>query len=212
MPQFFRYRRGSHHALPGYNTASNSDGLHHAAGGSARDAFAPLQYTSAYLPTTAPRYASGASQFSAPPPLSGSRRVSSSYPGSGQARELHHDHDLHAGAEPGVNPRSGKSAVEYGHFKQNCVIDVIDYDCDDVVARRYDNEGFIALLKGEKSGGGESSDEADATTSDDDSVSLPPRMVRWINIGGIDWDVLSGVALKYSASFLFYLLFELTFP
>ncbi|KAF5311796.1 hypothetical protein D9619_002789 [Psilocybe cf. subviscida] len=192
MPQLFRARRRSHHV--GHNTANNSNGLHHAAGGTARDAFTPLQ---SYLPTSAPRYASGASHFSTPPPLDGSPKVSSSYSGSGQARELHHDHDLQAGAEPGVNPRSGKSAAEYGHFKQNCVIDVIDYDCDDVIARRYDNEGFIALLAGEKNRRGESSDDADSG-DDDDDVSLPPRMVRWINIGGIDWDVLSNVALKYN--------------
>ncbi|KJA28536.1 hypothetical protein HYPSUDRAFT_62186 [Hypholoma sublateritium FD-334 SS-4] len=95
-------------------------------------------------------------------------------------REHHHDFDLHAGAEPGINPLSGSAIAEYGHFQQECVIDVIDYDCDDVTFRQLTNEGLLGLLA---EGGG--------------TGALPTHMVRWINIGGVDWSVLSALAVKY---------------
>ncbi|KAF8956065.1 hypothetical protein BDZ97DRAFT_1672245 [Flammula alnicola] len=101
-------------------------------------------------------------------------------------REHHHDFDQHAGAEPGVNPLSGTSIAEYSHFQQDCVINVVDYDSDDVTFRRFTNAGLINLL------------QEPGTRDSPDSESLPPRMVRWINIGGIDWSVLSIVALKYN--------------
>jgi len=106
-------------------------------------------------------------------------------------REHHHDYDQHVGAEPGVNPRSGASIVEYSHFKQACVIDVVDYDADDATFRRVSNAGLIELLNVE---------EEHTTEESDSATLLPPRMVRWINISGFDWSVLSAVALKYSVS------------
>ncbi|KAF8167595.1 hypothetical protein B0H34DRAFT_23363 [Crassisporium funariophilum] len=102
-------------------------------------------------------------------------------------RAHHHDYDLHAGAEPGVNPRSGTSIAEFSHFKQQCQIDVVDYDCDDASFERMSNADLILMLQKEELGIG--------IGPDDD---LPPRRVRWVNIGGIDWDVLSAVALKYN--------------
>ncbi|PPQ78053.1 hypothetical protein CVT25_015598 [Psilocybe cyanescens] len=103
---------------------------------------------------------------------------------SGRAR--HYDHDQHAGAEPGVNPRSGESIAEYSHFKQDCVIDVVEYDSEDVTFQRFTNAGLINFLnKGDIHGARDDGD-------------MPPRMVRWINIGGIDWSVLSAVALRYN--------------
>lgn len=98
-------------------------------------------------------------------------------------REHHHDFDLHAGAEPGINPLSGSAIAEYGHFQQECVIDVIDYDCDDVTFRQLTNGGLLHLLA---EGGG--------------AGALPTHMVRWINIGGVDWSVLSALAVKYRAA------------
>jgi hypothetical protein len=93
-----------------------------------------------------------------------------------------------------VNPRSGTSIAEYSHFKQECVIDVVDYDADDVTFRRLSNAGLIELLKAE---------EEHTTEESDSATLLPPRMVRWINITGIDWSVLSAVALTYSVSLQF---------
>lgn len=112
---------------------------------------------------------------------------------SARGQAHHHDYDLHAGAEPGVDPRSGAAIAEYGHFRQGCVIDVIDYDCDDVVFRRVSNAGLVEMLA---THGG-----ARAHGLGDDAASMPPRMVRWINIGGVDWSVLSALAVKYSVLF-----------
>ncbi|KAF9535692.1 hypothetical protein CPB83DRAFT_754377 [Crepidotus variabilis] len=100
-------------------------------------------------------------------------------------QEPHYDYDQFAGAEPGVNPRSGSSVAEYSHFKQDCVIDIIDYDSDDANFQRVDNAGLIRLLQ-------------QKTPEHKNEGDLPPRMVRWINIGGIDWSVLSALALKYN--------------
>ncbi|KAH9486478.1 hypothetical protein JR316_0000543 [Psilocybe cubensis] len=101
-------------------------------------------------------------------------------------RERHHDHEQHIGAEPGVNPRSGDSIAEYSHFKQDCVIEVYDYDSEDVSFQRFTNAGLISFLKKR---------EVDESR---EHGEIPPRMVRWINIGGIDWSVLSAIALRYN--------------
>lgn len=66
-----------------------------------------------------------------------------------------------------------------------------DYDYEDVSFQRFTNETFINFLK----------DEAPSTESGEEH--LPPRMVRWINIAGIDWSVLRAVALRYSTSLFF---------
>jgi len=130
---------------------------------------------------------------------SGSARNRHTSNGSGGVKNYEHQNHQHqhqhqhqyeydhcAGAEPGVNPRSGLSVAEYSHFKQDCVIDVIDYDADDVNFQRLTNAGLLQLLN----------EPTPKTRRGDDE--LPPRMVRWINIGGIDWGVLRALALKYS--------------
>lgn len=117
-------------------------------------------------------------------------------------------YDLYAGAEPGVNPRSGLARAEYGHFKERCVIDIIDYDAENVEFRRLSNEGMLDFLNGKK---GRSGDDGHGGKSDGneggrtpegvpgDKQSLPANAkVRWINIGGIDWEVLSLLAIRYS--------------
>lgn len=98
---------------------------------------------------------------------------------------------FHAGAEPGVNPRSVLSFAKYGHFSQDCVVDVVEYDNDEVDVRQLSNEGLVRLLEEER---------VDARAAGA-CPPLPPRMVRWINIGGIDWNVLSALALRYSRSY-----------
>lgn len=87
-----------------------------------------------------------------------------------------------AGAEPGVNPRYGLANVKYGHFKQECVIDVVDYSTEKAEFKRLHNEGLIGMMKDEGR----------------DVVEDGVKRVRWINIGGIDWGVMSAVALRYS--------------
>jgi len=63
------------------------------------------------------------------------------------------------------------------------VIDVVDYDARDAVFKRMRNDEFIGIMR----------EQYTAPSS-----KAPPRRVRWINIGGIDWGVLSTLALRYS--------------
>jgi len=107
------------------------------------------------------------------------------------SQEKEHYSYFHAGAEPGVNPQSMLSFAKYGHFKQDCVVDVVEYDNDEVEVRQLSNNGLVRLLEEER---------ADARAAGA-CPPLPPRMVRWINIGGIDWDVLSALALRYSGCY-----------
>lgn len=70
--------------------------------------------------------------------------------------------------------------MEYSHFKQECLIDVADYDCDTIKFQKLTNTSFLSLIK------------------EEDVDGMPPSMVRWINIAGIDWSILRAIALKYS--------------
>lgn len=96
-----------------------------------------------------------------------------------------HPYSSGAGAEPGVNPCRGSSIAKYSHFKQECLIDIIDFDADDANIERLGNSDFINMMK---------NGYAKEIDGDPDHH---PRAVRWINIAGIDWDVLSSMALRY---------------
>jgi len=87
-----------------------------------------------------------------------------------------------AGAEPGVDPRRRSATFAYGHIRENCVIEVCDYSSVRSSFGRMTNKGFIDYLN-----------NAEA------SAREPWVKVRWINIGGISWDVISAVGLKYGA-------------
>ncbi|EKM84250.1 hypothetical protein AGABI1DRAFT_88987 [Agaricus bisporus var. burnettii JB137-S8] len=89
-------------------------------------------------------------------------------------------HTHGAGAEPGVNPSEG---AQYSQFRRDCLIDVIDFDADDVSIERFGNADFISMMKDE--------------TENSPDCGGHPRAVRWINIAGIDWEVLSSMALRY---------------
>jgi hypothetical protein len=86
------------------------------------------------------------------------------------------------GAEPGVDPRRQSATLAYGHIRENCVIEVCDYSSVRSSFGRMTNKGFIDYLN-----------NAEA------SAREPWVKVRWINIGGISWDVISAVGLKYGA-------------
>ncbi|KAF9446278.1 hypothetical protein P691DRAFT_733595 [Macrolepiota fuliginosa MF-IS2] len=90
-----------------------------------------------------------------------------------------------AGAEPGVHPHQESSISKYSHFKQDCVVDVIDYNSDDVTVERLGNADFIKMIN---------DSYAKETNSESDHH---PKAVRWINIGGLDWDILSSLTLRY---------------
>lgn len=122
------------------------------------------------------------------PPRTRHRRASSNH--SQKKYQKAPEYERHAGAEPGIDPRRGAANAEYSHFKEECIIDVIDYDDEDVYFERMGNEQFIKFLQGPGN-----SQPGVLKGSEDD---VPPQAVRWINIEGIDWKVLSNVALRYS--------------
>ncbi|KAG6872489.1 hypothetical protein C0995_009351 [Termitomyces sp. Mi166 len=96
---------------------------------------------------------------------------------------------MHPGSEPGINPRRVSARLTYGNFRQACVIEVADYDADNATLRRMGNDELVSLMN-------EPCPRQDSLPSV--SSSTTPSRVRWINIGGLDWDVMSAVALRYN--------------
>ena len=85
-------------------------------------------------------------------------------------------------AEPGVDPRRPFASHNYDHIHQLCAIEVTDYSRTSTSFKHMTNAEFIRFL------------------SDDNASARQPWVrVRWINIGGISWDVISALALKYGA-------------
>ena len=84
------------------------------------------------------------------------------------------------GAEPGIDPRRHSAFVTFGNIRQKCIIDIIDYSSLRCSTGRMTNGEFIEFLRNRKA-----------------SAPEPWAKVRWINIGGISWDVISALALKY---------------
>ena len=87
------------------------------------------------------------------------------------------------GAEPGVDVHKDSAFSNYGHIRQNCLIEVVDYSSVRSRFGRMTNREFISFL-------------------DDPAASEREHWakVRWINVGGISWDVVRALALKYGAS------------
>lgn len=87
------------------------------------------------------------------------------------------------GAEPGIDPRRPAAHAAYSHIKEKCQIEIMDYSAIRSTTRTMDNAQFIEFM-------------------DMDSPDLPQRdpwvKVRWINIGGISWDVIKALSIKYS--------------
>ncbi|KAH7922677.1 hypothetical protein BV22DRAFT_1197242 [Leucogyrophana mollusca] len=84
------------------------------------------------------------------------------------------------GAEPGVDPRRQSAYVQYGHLRQNSVIELTDYSTLRTSFGRMTNREFVDLLNDPSAG------QRDSWVK-----------VRWINICGISWDVISALAIKY---------------
>ena len=84
------------------------------------------------------------------------------------------------GAEPGVDPRRHSAFLQYGHIREDCIIELADYSGVRTSFGRMTNKEFIELLK-------------DPVASNPESWAR----VRWINVNRISWDVLSALALKY---------------
>ncbi|KAF7360783.1 Magnesium-like protein [Mycena venus] len=85
-----------------------------------------------------------------------------------------------AGAEPGVDPRRPAADAEYGGIKQDCVIELADYSAVRSSVGRMKNREFVDFMN-----------DAGA------SAREPWVKVRWINIGGMSWDVVKAVSIKY---------------
>lgn len=84
------------------------------------------------------------------------------------------------GAEPGVDPRRHSAFATFGNIRQKCIIDIIDYSSLRCSSGRMTNNEFVEFLKNREA-----------------SAPEPWVKVRWINIGGISWDIISALALKY---------------
>lgn len=84
------------------------------------------------------------------------------------------------GAEQGIDPRRHSTFAAFRNVHQKCVIDVIDYSSIRCSIGRMTNSGFINFLQDGRA-----------------SVREPWVKVRWINVGGISWDVIGALAIKY---------------
>lgn len=84
------------------------------------------------------------------------------------------------GAEPGIDPRRSSAYMNYGHIRQKCKIELVDYSAVRSSFGRMENRGFVEFMS-------------------DERACTPESWVkvRWINIGGISWDVISSLALRY---------------
>ncbi|XP_006453892.1 hypothetical protein AGABI2DRAFT_189237 [Agaricus bisporus var. bisporus H97] len=84
------------------------------------------------------------------------------------------------GAEPGVDPRRASADLQYGHIRQECTIEITDYSSVRSTIRSLKNDEFIDMML------------------DDEAGKSPSwRKVRWINIGGVSWDVIKALSLRY---------------
>ncbi|KAG9049055.1 hypothetical protein FS837_011328 [Tulasnella sp. UAMH 9824] len=81
--------------------------------------------------------------------------------------------------EPGVNVASDAAAAIYGHIRERCSIDVMDYGPTKFKHTKLSNEELENHIAHE-------------------SRTRPLwAKVRWINIGGVSWDVIRALALRY---------------
>lgn len=85
------------------------------------------------------------------------------------------------GAEPGIDPRRSTADLEFGHVQSDCVIQVFDYSSVRSSIGTMTNKEFVDLMN-------------DPLASEPE----PWVKVRWINIGGLSWDVIKAVSIKYS--------------
>ena len=87
------------------------------------------------------------------------------------------------GSEPGVDPRRATVNALYSHVHEVCEIEVVDYSASRVEFNQYENQGFLQFI----------------------AQTRKPTWakVRWINIAGISWDVLSSLALAHGMSSAF---------
>ena len=88
------------------------------------------------------------------------------------------------GAEPGVDPRRASADAQYSGIRQNCVIELVDYSAVSCSIGRLNNRDFVTLMEDPVA-----------------SAREPWVKVRWINIGGLSWDVIKALSIKYGTCF-----------
>jgi len=87
------------------------------------------------------------------------------------------------GDEPGVDPRRPLADATFGHLQVPCEIEIVDYSSVRCASRKMTNGEFVDFMNVESA----------------EPVKREPWVkVRWINIGGLSWDVLKAVGIKYS--------------
>ncbi|CAE6523140.1 unnamed protein product, partial [Rhizoctonia solani] len=89
--------------------------------------------------------------------------------------------DIAPGTEPGADPRKSATVELYGGIKANCRIEICEYGPSKARFTDYDNKSFVTWLN---------SNEATANRE-------IWNKVRWINIAGVSWDVISALTLHY---------------
>ncbi|KAF8709447.1 CorA-like Mg2+ transporter protein, partial [Rhizoctonia solani] len=89
--------------------------------------------------------------------------------------------DIAPGTEPGADPRKSTTAELFGHIKANCQIEICEYGPSKARFTNYDNKSFIDWLK----------------LNDASTKREIWNKVRWINIAGVSWDIISALALHY---------------
>ena len=86
------------------------------------------------------------------------------------------------GDEPGVDPQGPLADATHGHLQVPCHIEIVDYSSVRCQSQKMNNREFVDFMN-------------------DESVKRDPWVkVRWINIGGLSWDVLKAVGIRYSES------------
>ncbi|THH32767.1 hypothetical protein EUX98_g1373 [Antrodiella citrinella] len=84
------------------------------------------------------------------------------------------------GAEPGIDPHHASAYSKHGHIRQQSLVEVTDYSSVGCSSRRMSNTEFVDFIGNAR-----------------ENARERWVKVRWINVGGISWDVVSALAVKY---------------
>ena len=90
--------------------------------------------------------------------------------------------DIAPGTEPGADPRKSATAELYGHLKADCRIEMCEYGPSKARFTNFNNKEFIHWVT------------SPAATAKREIWNK----VRWINIAGVSWDVISVLAIQYN--------------
>lgn len=85
------------------------------------------------------------------------------------------------GGEPGIDPRRESDNIVYGQIHRECTIEMVDYSAVRCNSRVMTNDEFIHLMDGEETW-----------------KPQPWVKCRWINIGGVSWDVIKALSVRYT--------------